>query len=221
MKNPKPYIILLLVILIFLVFYLLKSKNKEIVLEEPLENKKFLDGSSEYTFDPSLSQVVWQGKKTFISNWIDEGFISLSSGGFKTEEGIIKEGSLIIDMNSISANKTGSGNGQNMLTNHLKSADFFDVENFKTSKFVITSVKNLDNINYLLTGDLTIKNITKSIEAPVSVYQEDEKIYIVGDVIVDRSSFDVRFGSSNFFQDLGDKTIDNEFTLKLNLVAIK
>jgi polyisoprenoid-binding protein YceI len=49
---------------------------------------------------------------------------------------------------------------------HLKSADFFDAEQFPKISFKSTSFKK-DGDNYVLTGDLTVKNVTKQVKLDV------------------------------------------------------
>lgn len=223
MKNPKIYIVLVLLAILVLVFYFIKNKvnNKTEEQRVELKEKKALTDSAFYTLNPSESSVVWQAKKTFIVDSMDEGFISINSGEFETKNGEVTKGFVLVDMQSIRASKTAKGGGEDMLSGHLKSADFFDVENFPTSKFEITSIKKVSDIEYVLIGDLTIRNITKSIEAPMSFYELEGRAHIEGVLVVDRSLFEVKFGSKNFFKDLGDKTIDDNFTLKLNLIANK
>lgn len=223
MRNPKVYIILVLLLVVVFVFYLLKNKGSEKIENKEVEikNKEALKGSTVYILNPSESKIMWQAKKTFIVNSTDEGYISIKEGSFQIENDEITKGSVSIDMNSISTSKTAKGGGENMLSGHLKSADFFDVKKFGTSNFTIKSVNKVDDTNYILSGDLTIKDITKSIEAPVSIYESEGKVHIDGELIVDRSLFGVKYGSANFFKDLGDKTIDDNFTLKLKLVANK
>ena len=229
MKNYKMYLLVLIaLIIIVLLFFFFKNKNdktEEIKINMTntqdlnLKDNSAIKDSGEYVFNKELSQMEWQGKKTFIKGWIDSGLISISSGNFTVEDGSISSGEIEIDMTSISAMKTGSNNGESMLTNHLKTADFFDVENFPISKFVIKDINKVDDFNYLLTGDLTIKDVTKSVESKIIAYEKDGKIYIDGGITIDRSLFGIKFGSSSFFENLGDKTIDNEFQIKLNLVG--
>lgn len=231
MKNYKMYLLVLIaLIIIVLLFFFFKNKNdktEEIKINMTntqdlnLKDNSAIKDSGKYFFNKELSQMEWQGKKTFIKGWIDSGLISISSGNFTVEDGSISSGEIEIDMTSISTMKTGSNNGESMLTNHLKTGDFFDVENFPVSKFVIKDINKVDDFNYLLTGDLTIKDVTKSVESKIIAYEKDGKIYIDGGITIDRSLFGIKFGSSSFFENLGDKTIDNEFQIKLNLVGEK
>jgi polyisoprenoid-binding protein YceI len=229
MKNNAKKISLVLVILLILsilLFVIIKekkdSKNNYTQQEEIMETKENLKGSGIYSFDAISSKINWEGSKTLIKEWIDTGNISLQSGYLTLENNEIKEGKIVIDMNSISAEKTGGGGGEDNLSKHLKSEDFFNTENFPTSEFSLTSLtKTEGEYEYIAKGDITIKNITKTIEFPIKIYMIGESIFVNGEIILDRSLFEVKFGSTSFFKDIGDKAINNNFKLKLELVGKK
>ena len=64
------------------------------------------------------------------------------------------------DINSISTNNPDRDA-------HLKSADFFDSANYKEIKFVSTRIEKIDDTDYKLSGDLTIRGVTKNIKLDV------------------------------------------------------
>lgn len=217
-----------LVIVVILGFVFIKNKTEKSVevvdnsMSAIEENKESLLGAGEYSFDLGLSQIKWEGRKSFVENWIDTGSIALKSGNLTLENNIISKTDILIDMNSIVATKTGANGGEDKLATHLKSADFFDVTTFPISSFSLTSITAGEAENsYTIKGDITIKNITKNIEFPSVVYMSNENIYLLADIVIDRSQFDIRFGSPSFFNDIGDKAIDNNFSLQLKLVATK
>src|SRR5690606_35721546 len=105
------------------------------------------------------------------------------------------------------------------LVNHLKSDDFFGVEKYPTAKFEITKVVSQGNDQYLVTGNLTIKATTKEIEFPATIKAEGEALTASAQITVDRSEYDIRYGSSSFFDNLGDKVIYDDFNLDVTLVA--
>ena len=120
-----------------------------------------------------------------------------------------------MDMTSISSDSE-------KLTGHLKTEDFFSVEKNPTSKFEITKVTaaGTDRIN--VTGNLTIKGITEAITFPATVKKEGNSLVAVAkNVMVNRAKYDIRYGSKSFFNDIGNKAIDDEFELSINLVAKK
>jgi polyisoprenoid-binding protein YceI len=132
-------------------------------------------------------------------------------------------GKFIIDMNSITVTDlTGEKKGK--LEGHLKSDDFFGVKNHPTSTFEISSLAPLAGVtpgspNFNVTGKLTIKGITNDISFPAVVRFDGPNMTATGEVKVDRSKYDVRYGSKSFFADIGDKAIYDEFVLKLDIKA--
>ena len=94
----------------------------------------------------------------------------------------------------------------------------FDVENFDESRFVITETKKSGDTHYELTGDLTIKGITQSVTFPADVYVKDGKLFGEAKMELDRTKWDIKYQSASFFSDLGDKVIDDLFSVDVLLV---
>lgn len=155
------------------------------------------------------SSVTWVGKKVTGQH---NGTIDLKSGYFNMEGDQIIGGEFVIDMTSITVSDLKAGSGKEKLEGHLKSDDFFGVANHPTSKLVISSALKNGN-TYTLSGDLTIKNITNPITFEMTMKGNEAK----ANVVIDRSKFDVRYGSGSFFDNLGDKTIYDDFELTVNL----
>ncbi len=160
--------------------------------------------------DLEKSTVSWTGKKVTGSH---EGTIRLKSGKLSYERTSWSGGEFVMDMQSILCTDL-QGKKANSLVSHLKSPDFFDVENHGEAKFIIRSVERLRGTYYTVKGDLTIKGITKPIQ--FMTLKEDNSVS--ADITIDRTAYDIKYGSGSFFDDLGDKAIDNEFQLKANLV---
>lgn len=158
--------------------------------------------------DTKSSFIKWTGKKVVGSH---EGTIKLSSGALTFEAGKLTGGSFVIDM--LSMENTDMKDGGKRLMGHLHSDDFFGTENHPTATLDITKVTASDS-GYDITGDLTIKGITK----PISFSATAGQYLANADITVDRTAYDIKYGSGSFFSDLGDKAIDNEFMLKVNLV---
>lgn len=227
--NKNMYLVLGLIVVVVLVVVALAMQKNKLPANAPAEENTntqqagtvtMVEGTGVYNVDPALSQVAWEGKKTLVEGWLDTGNISVQSGSVNIENGALVGANIVIDMNSIKANKTGSGGGEDKLSGHLKSADFFDVEKFPTASFVLTSATLADEAGvYNVAGDMTIKGITKAVNLPAKISMQDGKLVVEGDLVVNRAEFDVRFGSGSFFSDLGDNIIDDNFTLKLKLVA--
>ena len=165
-----------------------------------------------YKVDTEASSIDWIGRKITGQH---TGKIKISSGDLLVNGNAIKGGSFVMDMNSMNSDSQ-------KLTGHLKTDDFFSVEKNPTSKFVITKVTGAGKDRINVTGDLTIKGITQSVSFPATVKKEGNAIVAVAkNVMIDRSKFDIRYGSKSFFNDIGDKAIDDNFELGINLVAKK
>ncbi|MGB3149749.1 MAG: YceI family protein [Maribacter sp.] len=157
----------------------------------------------------SESTVTWKGYKVTGSH---EGTIALKSGHLEMEGNKLTGGEFIVDMTTI-ANSDLDADSKGKLEGHLKSDDFFGVAKHPTAKLVFKTVKPLNKSSYTVTGDLTIKGITKPITLVVSMYENKATATLK----VDRAKYDVRYGSGSFFDDLGDKAIYDEFDLVADL----
>jgi polyisoprenoid-binding protein YceI len=162
------------------------------------------------------SKVVWNGYKVTGSH---TGTINIKSGNLEFDGDRLVGGDFEIDMTSIVVTDlTGEYKGK--LEGHLKSADFFGVEKHPTASFKITKVVSRGTPgDYKIVGDLTVKDITKEIKFFANLEDEGSKTKATAEVKVDRSEFNVRYGSGSFFDNLGDKTIYDEFDLEVMLVV--
>jgi len=169
-----------------------------------------------YSVNLKESKVEWVGKKVTGQH---TGTIDIKSGDLIIKDGKLSGGEFIIDMTSLTSTDL-SGEYLQKLNGHLKSDDFFGVEKYPEAKFVIKKVKADDkNGSFEVTGDLTIKSTTKPISFKAQLVNSAEGIVAVADIVVDRSVYDVRYGSGSFFDNLGDKTIYDDFTLSVKLVT--
>ncbi|MCG8332493.1 MAG: YceI family protein [Chitinophagales bacterium] len=164
------------------------------------------------------STIEWKGYKVTGEH---SGTVNLKSGDLKFEEGNLVGGSFVIDMTSIE-NTDMEGEWSQKLVGHLKSDDFFGVENHPTAKFEITKVISRGTPgNYKILGNLTIKDITKPIKFFTHLEEEGNKVTATAEMTIDRSDYDVRYGSGSFFDNLGDKTIYDEFDMIVTMVTTK
>ncbi len=160
------------------------------------------------------SNVTWKGSKVGGSH---NGNIQFQEGSVIIENGYLAGGTFIMDMSTISNNDL-TGGMRDRLLNHLKSDDFFSVEKFPTSRFETTEVKRKEEGSYEVTGNITIKGITEEITFPAR-FKKNGKAYEARiSITLDRSKFNVRYGSASFFDDLGDRMIYDDFDLEMELV---
>ena len=105
------------------------------------------------------------------------------------------------------------------LEGHLKSDDFFGVEKFPISKLIITGSTSFEKGNGVVSGTLTIKGISNPVEFKAATQKKDDGVWFFANIVVDRTKYNVRYGSGSFFDNLGDKTIYDEFKLRVNLLV--
>lgn len=190
MKNSiKSLTMLVLVAFMTFSFTTLESDKKEIKTEN--------------------SKVVWKGYKVTGSH---VGTITIKSGHLNFNGDKLIGGSFEIDMTSITVTDL-EGEYKGQLEGHLKSDDFFGVEKYPTASLSFTKVKSTGKNSYKVTGDITIKGKTESITFDISVYGNKANASLK----IDRTKFDVRYGSTSFFDNLKDKAIYDEFDLAVDL----
>lgn len=173
-----------------------------------------------YKVDAAKSALKWNGKKVTGEHY---GTISLKEGSFTLDGVKLTSGSFVADMNSIIVQDLTDKEFNGKLTGHLKSEDFFSVEKHPTAAFVVTSATPKASGTFDVTGNLTIKGITKPVTFPVTVTPGKSGASVKGTIVVDRSKYDMKFRSKSFFDaaTLGDKMVYDDFTIEVNLVANK
>ncbi|WOK07616.1 YceI family protein [Imperialibacter roseus] len=175
------------------------------------------DTKAVYKVSTVESKVVWTGEKLAGTH---TGTINLSQGDLQFDGDKLTGGSFTIDMNSI-VDTDLEGEYKGKLEGHLKSDDFFGVATYPTATFKITSVKSTGKNKYDVSGDITIKGTTEKITFPAELVVNGSKVTATSKITVDRSKFNVKYGSKSFFAEIGDKVIYDEFVLDVTLVAAK
>ncbi len=168
----------------------------------------------EFKADVVKSTIKWTGEKLTGKH---HGLIALKEGSLTLKSGKITAGTFVIDMNSITDLDLQDAGYNAKLVGHLKSDDFFGVATFPESKLVITKATAFKGNTADVRGDLTIKGKTNSILFTVTKNADSYS----ANIVVDRSKFDVKYGSKTFFEDIGDKVISDEFKLDVELVLAK
>lgn len=155
------------------------------------------------------SKIVWKGYKVTGSH---EGVIQMNSGSLSFKEGKLIDGAFEIDMKSIT-NTDMEGEYKGKLEGHLKSDDFFGVSQYPTASLDFKKVKATGKNAYTVNGDLTIKGKTNPVTFDISVYGNKA----TASLKIDRTKFNVQYGSTSFFEGLKDKAIYDEFDLVVDL----
>ena len=168
-----------------------------------------LPENQKYILNSEKSQMIWHAAR-FVGN-SHVGTIKISAGELEREDNKFTSGKFIIDMNSITEEK----NSERFLT-HIRSDDFFSVEEFPTSQLVLTKIEEAGENKFTVTGDLTILNQTHEITFPAEI--TSDPLEISSAFTIDRTKWGITYGSGSFFKDLGDKVIKDDIRFGLKLV---
>lgn len=168
-----------------------------------------------YVADVTSSEITWKGYKVTGQH---DGTVDLKNGTLIFENNLLIGGEFVIDMTTIKNSDMAGSGGAAKLEGHLKSDDFFSVTNHPAANFKITKVIPYGTAgNYRVAGDLTIKGITKPIKFMTIITNTGGVLTATADITIDRSEFDVRYGSGSFFDNLGDKALHDDFDLNVKL----
>lgn len=154
------------------------------------------------------SKVNWKGYKVTGQH---EGTINLESGKLMFDGDLLKGGTFVMDMTSINTTDL-EGESKTKLDGHLKSADFFGIEKHPTATMEFINVSGKDG-SYKVKANLTIKETTKPVEFSMTVKGNTA----TASVEIDRTEYDIKYGSSSFFDNLKDKAIYDNFDLNVSL----
>tara|TARA_R110002111_G_scaffold172294_1_gene237860 strand:+ start:404 stop:991 length:588 start_codon:yes stop_codon:yes gene_type:complete len=171
-----------------------------------------------YKINTEISSVEWIGRKVTGQH---NGVIQLKNGSYTFENGLIIKGEFTIDMQTIKINDIEDKEQNEKLQNHLISADFFAVKDHPTAKLVIQKSEKIGEDKLKVFADLEIKGISKRIDFEVTMLKEGTKMVAVGEVDINRTEYDIRYGSGSFFDNLGDKAIKDLFTIKFKVAALQ
>ena len=160
--------------------------------------------------DVNSSTIKWTGKE--ITTKTHYGLLKFKNGSLNVKDEVINGGSFVVDMTSLE-NQDLSGGSKDYLEKHLSSEDFFGVEQHPTASLTINSAKKAKEGHQKVDGTLTIKGITHPISCDMIMTDEGA----TANLVFDRSKYQVKFRSSTFFDDLGDKLIYDDIELKVNL----
>lgn len=190
------------------------------------QNVSAIQGDVSINLDLQNSRLEWEGYKPTGKH---NGTVQIKSGKVELKDGNIVGGSFEIDLNTIKVLDLTDPDYNKKLTGHLLSPDFFDVAKYPGASFSITSVVPIDGSkvdktkergplspSHAITGNLTIKGITKSITFNALVETKDGMFSaITNQFFIDRAEFNVQYGSRKFFDNLKDQFINDEMGITL------
>lgn len=169
--------------------------------------------SGNYQVSPADSKVIWHGYRLVGNS--HTGVVSVKSGSLQIADGVLAGGQFVIDVSSLK-----SDDDIESLEAHLKNEDFFDVANYPEAKLVITDAVPMEEANtYQVNANLTIKGITSTINFETELIPDVDSLSAKAEFNIDRTLWNLKYGSGKFFQDLGDKIISDDIEFKIDLKA--
>jgi len=178
----------------------------------------FTNHTNKVNANTNNSTVYWTGSKPAGSH---SGNVSLKNGYLLFDHGRLVGGNFTIDMTSITCTDLEPDRGGNKLVGHLKNEDFFDVDKFPEANLNITKVKKLNDQEYEMTGDMTIKGITKKIDFNTEIKLTGRSYTAVSKLIIDRTEWGIEYSSKKVLGALADKFIYDDMELDIFLVSEK
>ena len=157
------------------------------------------------------SNIDWVGKKVTGAH---NGTIAVKEGEIVLNDGKLTGGKFVIDTTSIKILDITDPATNAQFFGHLASDDFFSTEKYPEATLEITSVSG----NHV-EGNLTIKGITHPAGFDVAVTVNGDQLTATGKLVIDRTKYEMKFRSGNFFKDLGDTLIYNDFELNVSVTA--
>ncbi len=178
--------------------------------------------STSVKVDVAQSTFKWHAEKVTGKH---EGTMKFLGGEVQVEKNTLVGGTFNVDMTSMECTDL-SGEWHDKLLGHLKSDDFFAVDKFKTAVLTIQSAEPIKGAkpgenNYTIKAGLTIKGITKEVTFPAMVIITKGQVIANADFMIDRTKYDIRYGSKSFIDGIGDKAINDEFNVKVRVVAVQ
>lgn len=175
-----------------------------------------------YEINVTASFVRWMGRNLFNYH---TGTLALGSGYIVTEGGCLSGGKFTIDMTSLCCTDITDPALNALLVAHLRSSDFFAVDEFPTAEFVISSANLLSDAtagvpNFRVRGDLTLRGVTRSIEFPAVVAEQNEGGLTAQALLdIDRTEWGAIYGSGKFYARLGQHVVNDHIHLHLKVAT--
>ncbi len=179
-------------------------------------------GSATLNVDTQLSVIDWKGRK-IVGDDSHTGTLNLASGQLNVKDDQLVGGSFVIDMNSLTNTDMAGSDGQAKLEGHLKSGDFFELGQYPTASFEIAGVAAVDTVSgasHMITGNLTMKDVTKSVSFPASVMMKEGSVLATTlPFTINRTDWNVQYGST-LLGVVKDKAISDDVTLTIKVRGV-
>lgn len=177
--------------------------------------------NSTFAIDTNRSTIEWTGRNP---NSRHVGTVEISEGVITCKEGSFS-GTIEIDMNSIHNVNLEGDELQPVLEAHLKSDDFFFTSMFPQATLKIKEAVPIEHgsqttPNYLVKGELSLRGVSASLDFDATVSLADENTLLLeAHFDIDKTRWNVIYGSSRFFEHLGMHKVFDLISLQLNIIA--
>lgn len=194
---------------------------KHILLSAALLLAGGLYAQNELSVDPSASKFLWTATKVTGEH---TGGVPVKSGTINAADGTLRGAEVTMDMTGITCLDIENEGANAKFVGHLKGADFFEVDKHPTAVFKITNVEPIRDAaagkpNYKVTGDLTIKGITKPTTFDCLFWMDGRTARAAASFTFDRGQYDIKYRSGTFFPEIGDKAISDLVSLTFDVTA--
>lgn len=171
------------------------------------------ESSIEYAVNAAESTMTWKGTKPTGDS--HSGTVAIKEGKIAVNDNILSAGNFVLDLTQMNVTDEGmDAESKAKLIGHLTNADFFEVEKYPSASFEVTA-STADS----LTGNLTIKDVTKSITVPYFMQSDEGMATANASFSIDRTKWGITFNSGNFFENLGEYLINDAVEFNVKLVA--
>jgi polyisoprenoid-binding protein YceI len=177
-----------------------------------------VSAGQKYLVDTGQSVVTWKGSMLLAPDKEHVGYVHISKGELMIDKDRLTGGSIEIDMNTI---EYKDKEDRNTPVQHLKSPDYFDVEKFPVSTIAITRVESVSDTDIKITGNLTIKGVTRPVTFPAKIEVKDGTVKADGQMTIDRTDWGIRYRSGKFYDVIADEIVSDDIGFVMKIVARK
>lgn len=170
-----------------------------------------------YTIDPSHTRLGFVARHAMVTK-VRGNFNDFSGSGYLDPENP-SDSNVAVTIQATSIDTRNEDRD-----NHLRSNDFFAMEQYPTLQFESTMVEQLDPDTFRVTGDLTIKAVTKSVaidfdyEGAATDPFGNQRVGFEGSLVVNRKDFGLEWNAP---LDTGGVLVSDKVTLEFEISAIK
>ena len=180
-------------------------------------------GDGNHQINIEKSRMEWTGRNLMSAHF---GTLQLRAGHIDVRDGCPFRGAFTIDMDSIENLDIQDSKMRQILIRHLKSDDFFDTQRFPVAEFQLLSCATLPNArpgapNYEMIGELTLKGVTGEVKFRAIVGPTvDGLLAVDAHFDIDRTRWNVLYGSGKFYETLGKHLVNDDASLALKLITL-